>query len=113
MNTKSNDGIVARNLHTGVLAIFSMIGASMVLFVVDDVVHGFDATGIIVYVLYELLAATACFFIIRKNPRSIWYVSIITNALLKVASFVEPNFWINPPEASGIPVWIPVSSGWI
>jgi hypothetical protein len=35
---------------------------------------------IIVLILYILIIAVACFYIVRKNPKSIWFVPLICNA---------------------------------
>jgi hypothetical protein len=112
METKSDDPLLA-TLTSGGLAMFAMIGATIVGFVVDDLVHSFDRTGIVVYVLFDLLAATACFLIVRKNPESVWYVPPIVNLYLIFAAIVEDNFWKDPPDSSGIPMWIPICSGWV
>lgn len=40
------------------------------------------------YLAFGLLSATACFVIIRSNPRSIWYVPLIINALLVFSTLV-------------------------
>jgi hypothetical protein len=112
METKPEDSLLA-TLTSGGLAALTMIGATIVLFVVDDLVHSFDKTGILVYVLFDLLAAAACFLIIRKNPKSVWYVPLIVNSSLIFSAIVEDNFWRNPPDYSGIPMWIPICSGWV
>jgi asparagine N-glycosylation enzyme membrane subunit Stt3 len=100
---------------SGVTALLSLIVFTIVLFVVDELVHSFDEGGISAYALYGLLSATACFFIIKQNPKSIWYVPLIINSLFIFAAIAEPYFWRNPPEVpAGIPPeWIPVCSGWV
>jgi hypothetical protein len=112
METKSEDSFLANSRSAG-LAVLFLIGATIVLFVVDELVHSFDVGGISAYVLFDLLAAAACFFIIKQNPESVWYVPLITNSLLIFSAIVESNFWTNPPNYSGIPMWIPVCSGWV
>ena len=39
------------------------------------------------YYLYGLLSGIASFFILRQNPKSIWYVTIIINSLLLIGIF--------------------------
>ena len=112
METRSDDPLLA-TLTSGGLAMLTMIGATIVGFVVDDLVHSWDKTGIVVYVLFDLLAAAACFLIVRKNPESVWYVPLIVNSFLIFSAIVEDNFWKNPPDYSGVPMWIPVCSGWV
>lgn len=100
---------------SGVSALLSLIVFTIVLFVVGELVQSFDGGGITAYSLFGLLSSTACFFIIKQNPKSIWYVPLIINAFLIFSAIIEPYFWRNPPEVpSGIPpMWIPVCSGWV
>jgi len=55
-----------------------------------------DAGEILGHILFGLLLGTACFFICRRNPKSVWYVPIICNAFGIIAAVVEPNFWTTP-----------------
>jgi len=40
------------------------------------------------------------------NPKSVWYVPLICNALLIVSSILEPNFWKSI-------MCIPICGGWV
>jgi hypothetical protein len=60
----------------------------------------------ILYIIYGLFIAVCCFFIIRQNPKSIWYVPIICNALGILAAVTGPHF----RETS---MWIFICSGWM
>ena len=95
------------------LALLCLIVFTIVLAVVDELVHSFDEGGTIAYMLFGLLSTIACYFIIKKNPRSVWYVPLIINSLLILSAFIESFFWRLPPNASGTPMWIPVCFGWI
>ena len=88
-----------------VLAFVTLIGATIVLFVADELVHSFDPGGKTAIVLFFILITAACFFIVKNNPNSIWYVPAICNVPFIISAFVEPNFW------RGID-WIFVLSGW-
>jgi CDP-diglyceride synthetase len=114
INPKVKKSFLA-SFPSGVSALLSLIVFTIVLFVVDELVHSFDEGGITAYALFGLLSATACFFIIKQNQKSIWYVPLIINAFLIFSAIIEPYFWRNPPEVpSGIPpMWIPVCSGWV
>lgn len=49
---------------------------------------------IVVLILYILLIAVACFYIVRKNPMSIWSVPLICNAYSIAIAITEPaSFW--------------------
>jgi hypothetical protein len=99
---------------SGVSALLCLVVFTVVLFVVGDLLNSFDPSSAIAYSLSGLLSATACFFIIKQNPKSIWYVPLIINALLIFSAIVETNFWKNPPDnLPGIPMWIPICSGWV
>jgi len=65
-----------------------------------------DIGELIAYASYGILIATACFFICRHNPKSIWYVPILCNTMGIISAIVEPNFWISA-------LWIVMCSGWI
>ena len=112
MEDKMKNSILSKSASIW-LALLCLIVFTIVLVVVDELVRSFDEGGNTAYILFGLLSATACFFIIKQNPKSIWYVPLIINSLLILSAFIEPNFWRMPPNASGIPMWIPVCGGWI
>jgi hypothetical protein len=112
MEMNSDDPLLA-TLTSGGLALLAMIGVTIVGFVVDDLVHSLDKSGIFVYVLFGVMAAAACFVIVRKNPESVWYVPPIVNLYLIFSAIVEDNFWKSPAGSPGIPMWIPICSGWV
>ena len=60
----------------------------------------------IALIIYGVLNAVCCFFIIKQDPKSIWYVPLIINAILIFSAIGEPNFWRTS-------MWIFVCSGWI
>lgn len=56
--------------------------------------------------LYYLAIAVCCFFIVRNNPSSIWYVPVLCNGFFILYS-LEIHFWTDPM------IWIPVCCGFI
>jgi len=93
------------------LAIITLIGAFIVLFGVGTWVS--HSTIIsekidqgITYVIFDVLIATGCYFIVRQNPRSIWYVPLICNALGIISAIVEPTFWVTS-------FWMLIIGGWV
>jgi mannose/fructose/N-acetylgalactosamine-specific phosphotransferase system component IID len=49
---------------------------------------------IIILILYILIIAFACFYLVRKNPKSIWFVPLICNAYGIAIAITEPaSFW--------------------
>lgn len=93
-------------LPSGVLAVFTWIIATIVMFVVGSAFEHYDRVSTIAYLLNAVIIAAGCFFIIRANPKSIWYVPFICNISSILSAVREPDFWRSP-------VWIPVCSGWV
>jgi len=96
---------------SAVLAILTAFGATIVLFGIGEGLGSFikikgEIGDAIPYILYDIVIIICCYFIVKQNPRSIWYVPIICNVLGIISAIVEPNFWITP-------MWIPVCSGWV
>jgi hypothetical protein len=91
---------------SGVLALFTLLIATIIMFLIGSLLESFDRESIIAYILNAVIITIGCFFIIRINPKSIWYVLPISNFVLILSAFLEPNFW------KGI-MWIPICSGWI
>jgi uncharacterized membrane protein len=87
------------------LALLILIVAAIVLTISDSIITPHSETGLISHIINDMIIAAGCFFIVRKNPKSIWYVPLICNALLIVSSIVEPNFW-------GSRMCIPICGGW-
>jgi uncharacterized membrane protein HdeD (DUF308 family) len=113
INPKVKKSFLA-SFPSGVTALLSLIVFTLVLFVVAELLDSFDPSSAITYSLFGLLSATACFFIIKQNPKSIWYVPLIINAFLIFSAIVEENFWKPPPDnLPGIPMWIPICGGWV
>jgi hypothetical protein len=61
--------------------------------------------GDIAYGIFELLVVAGCFFIVKWNPRSIWYAPLICNILGFIIAVTNPAFWKTS-------MWIVFSGGW-
>jgi hypothetical protein len=98
-----------------VLALITFFGTIIILFALGSVTEGFkpdsainsDTGMAIVYVLCGLFIALCCFYIVKNNPKSFWYVFLICNSLNIITALVEHGFWVNPIW------WIPASSSWV
>jgi len=90
---------------SAVLALLTFFGALILLFGIGEGIGG-EIGGALAYILSDLVIAVCCFFIVKQNPGSIWYVPIICNLMGIIAAIVEPNFWISS-------MWIYVSIGWV
>lgn len=60
----------------------------------------------IAYISYSAAIAIACYFICKRDPKSVWYVPIIANIPGIFSAIVEPNFWITD-------LWIFIGIGWV
>ena len=92
------------------LALLTLFGATIVLFGIAEGLGPYikinEATGeAISYSLNGIIIAVCCYFIVKKNPKSFWYVPIICNTIGIIAAIAEPNFWISTS------MWIPMCSG--
>lgn len=104
METKQKKTIFAK-APSWLLAVLVFIIAAIVLIITDSIWTPRTETGLNSHIINDLIIALGCFFIVRLNPKSIWYVPIICNALLLVSSFAEPGFW----KSSMV---FPICGGW-
>ena len=92
------------------LALLTLFGATIVLFGIAEGLGPYikinEATGeAISYSLNGIIIAVCCYFIVKRNPKSIWYILLICNAFVILPAIVEPNFWISTS------MWIPMCGG--
>jgi len=84
------------------LAFLTMILSTILLFAIGE---GTKLDNL-AYVVYDLVIVVGCYFIVKQNPPSIWYVLIISNLAGILPAFIERNFWISM-------MWVFVCSGWV
>jgi phosphate starvation-inducible membrane PsiE len=60
---------------------------------------------VILLEIYYLVIAVCCFFIVKKNRSSVWYVPIIGNTSFIYFLVAESGWWDDPL------VWVPLYSG--
>jgi hypothetical protein len=65
-----------------------------------------DVADAIPYILFDGLVAVGCFYIVKWNPKSIWYVPLICNAAGIIAAVVETTFWHTS-------LWMLICGGWV
>jgi hypothetical protein len=77
---------------SGVLAFLTALGASIFLSLArgDLFGHFFSQDG--GYIAYDLIIAICIFFIVKKTPKSFWYVPFIANLGGILAVFVLHSF---------------------
>ena len=105
METKQKKTIFTK-APSWLLAVLIFIIAAIVLTITDSIWTPRTETGLNSHLINDLIIAFGCFFIVRLNPKSIWYVPIICNAQLLLSSFAEPNFW----KSSMV---LPICGGWV
>jgi hypothetical protein len=88
-------------------AVFSIVLLSFLADVIGPI-WPFDKNigEVVAYIVYALSIAIACYFICKKDPKSVWYVLILSNIFGILSAIIEPNFWITP-------LWILICGGWI
>jgi hypothetical protein len=71
-------------LLTFIVGFFVIIGIIDGQLIKDNLIIGF--------ILYDLLIAVACFYIVKQNPKSIWYAPLICNVYSIAGAFIVPGF---------------------
>ena len=64
----------------------------------DDFLDCFDNELIMVAIIYAIFLTTACFFICRTYPKSIWYTPFICNALIIFIVIMDKRKWTTSSE---------------
>jgi hypothetical protein len=110
MKTKANRSFLY-GLPSWVQSILWVIISTLILFGLGEGVGNIlkineDIAGAIPYIIFDVLIAVGCFYIVKWNPKSIWYVPLICNAVGIIAAIIEPNFWITS-------LWVLICCGWI
>jgi len=93
-------------IPSAVLALLVFIVALIVFIISDSIMTPHTETGLYSHIINDLIIAAGCFFIVRENPKSIWYVPLICNAGLILSSILEPDFWKSM-------MCIPICGGWV
>jgi membrane-associated HD superfamily phosphohydrolase len=65
-----------------------------------------DITDSVFYILYGIFIALICFYIVRQNPNTIWFVPILCNAVGIYSAIDEPTFWVSS-------LWMFICGGWV
>ena len=108
MKTNGKKSFLAR-IPSWALALLTLFGSTIVLFGIAEGLGQFikikeNIGEAISYILYGIVISVCCYFIVKKNPRSFWYVLLICNAFVIIAAIV-PDFWISTSK------WIPMCGG--
>jgi peptidoglycan/LPS O-acetylase OafA/YrhL len=73
------------------LALIAMFLIFVVLMVIGESVKAENvAEELLLYFIWGIVNAVCCFFIVRQNPKSIWYVPLIINVIFIIPAIVEP-----------------------
>ena len=61
----------------------------------ESITVGKGIVGFMVYFLiaYYIVLAVSCFLIVKKNPKSFWFVPLVCNALTIVGAITDSSFW--------------------
>jgi len=68
--------------------------------VVEGLVEPGVISGALALLIYGVVNASCCFFIVRHHPMSIWFVPLILNTLVIAIAVMEPaifrsSFWLS------------------
>lgn len=90
MKTNKKKSVLAE-LPSWASALIAMVIIFFVVMAIPEIVAE-SATGeVISYFVWGLLNATCCFFIVKQNPKSLWYVPFIINAYFILPVILEHN----------------------
>ena len=110
METKGVKSFLSQ-IPSWTLAVITLIIVTIVTFGLGEGVGNIfkineDVAGVIPYIILDVLIAVGCFYIVKWNPKSIWYVPLICNVLGIISAIVEPTFWKTS-------LWMFICSGWV
>ena len=92
------------------LAALSFIAAFILFFILGEIGGMMDIDAKIgepiLYIIYGIFIAVCCFLIVRQNPRSLFYVPIISNLLGIIIAITSSKFWMTSE-------WIYFCIGWV
>ena len=72
------------------LALIAMFIIFMVLMVIGESIKTeIIAAEVLVYIIWGIVNVVCCFFIVRQNSKSVWYVPLIINVIFIIPAFVE------------------------
>lgn len=99
---------------SAILAILTLFGAPALVYGIG-VGLGSEGLGILkdsnlevpATIITYFLIAVCCFFIVKQNPHSIWYVPFICNLINIILAIVLPGFWKTTST------WGIACSGWM
>ena len=84
-----------------------LLGFIIVFIIPEDWVNiETERSETIFYIIWGAVNSISCFFIVRQNPKSIWYVSLIINSILTAFVFSTQNFWNSPILVSLCVIWL-------
>ena len=66
-----------------------MVGVFIVLMAIGEELVDTETEEILAFIILGVVNVICCFFIVRQNPKSIWYVPLIINVLYIISAFVE------------------------
>jgi hypothetical protein len=72
------------------LALIAMVIIFLVLMVIGESIKTETiAAEVLIYIIWGIVNAVCCFFIVRQNSKSVWYVPLIINVIFIIPAFVE------------------------
>lgn len=97
---KEMNQTLRRHLLSLFWTFFTLLGIFFILFFIDEVVRSLQLGDYITYLLWGIIIAICCFFIIKYDPQSIWYVPLISNSVFIPVTYNEIFYWGSPVSVS-------------
>lgn len=89
-----------RHLASLAWAVYTALGTTFIMFFTDEVVRSIHVGDNVNYLLWGIIISICCFLIIRYDPKSVWYVPLVSSSVFIPAVYVEMNFWGSPNSIS-------------
>lgn len=97
---KTKNLSLRRHLASLVWAVYIALGTTFASFFIDGVVRSLHVGDNITYLLWAVIIAVCCFLIIRYDPKSIWYVPLVSISIFVPAVYAEIRYWGSPNSVS-------------
>lgn len=89
-----------RHLASLAWAVYTALGTTFIGFFIDGVIRSLHLGDHVTYLLWGIIIAVCCFFIIRYDPKSIWYVPLFSSSIFIPAVINETGYWGSPNSIS-------------
>lgn len=90
---KAKNLSLRRHLASLAWAVYTALGTTFIMFFTDEVIRTLHLGDYVNYLLWGIIISICCFLILRYDPKSIWYVPLVSSSVFIPTSYIEMNFW--------------------